>query len=84
MKRIVVHIDRLVLNGFAAENRDAVARGLQGELGRLLAEPSMAERLGTLGNVERVRTSNARVAHDAAPRVAGTSVARAIVNGVSR
>jgi plasmid stabilization system protein ParE len=83
MKRIVLHIDRLVLNGFAAEQRDAVARGLQSELGRLLAEPSMAQRLGTVGNVERVRTSNARVAHDAAPRTAGTSVARAIVNGVS-
>jgi hypothetical protein len=82
--RIVLHIDRLVLNGFAAEHRDAVTHGLRAELGRLLAEPAMAERLGTVGNVERVRTSNARIAQDAEPRTAGTSVARAIVNGVSR
>jgi hypothetical protein len=84
MKRIVLHIDRLVLNGFPADQRDGVVRGLEGEFGRLLAEPAMAQRLGTVGNVERVRTSDARIASDAAPRTAGTSVARAIVNGVSR
>jgi hypothetical protein len=84
MKRIILHIDRLVLNGFPADDRDAIAAGLQTELGRLLAEPAMAERLGTLGNVARVRTDPARVAPSAPPEISGTAVARAIVNGVSR
>jgi hypothetical protein len=84
VKRVVLHVDRLVLKGFPAEHRDALAHGLRAELGRLLAEPAMAERLAAVGNVERIRPSNARVAPDAAPRTTGASVARAIVNGVSR
>ena len=37
MKRVVVHIDRLVLNGFRHADRHAIAAGLQQELGRVFA-----------------------------------------------
>jgi len=37
MSRIRVHIDRLVLNGFDPGQRQALAEGLQAELGRVLA-----------------------------------------------
>jgi hypothetical protein len=84
MKRVIVHIDRLVLNGFPADHRDAIAEGLQAELGRRLAEPAAAERLRGIGNVARVRTDAARITSDAPPRTSGAAVARAIVNGVSR
>lgn len=36
MTHVFVHIDRLVLTGFRAEDRQAVAQGLQEELGRML------------------------------------------------
>ena len=45
MKRVIVHIDRLVLDGLGRENRQAVADGLQQELARLLAPPGVAGNL---------------------------------------
>jgi hypothetical protein len=38
VSRIVVHIDRLVLKGFEAADRKALAEGLQAELSRVLAD----------------------------------------------
>jgi hypothetical protein len=38
MSRIKLTIDRLVLKGFDAADRNALADGLQGELSRLLAD----------------------------------------------
>jgi hypothetical protein len=84
MKRVVVHIDRLVLNGFQRADRHAIAAGLQSELGRLLSEPGAAERLGGIGNVERVRAGNIQVAPSAKPESTGVSAARAITRGPLR
>lgn len=84
VKRVVVHIDRLVLNGFQRGDRSAIAAGLQSELGRLLSQPGAAERLGGIGNVERVRTGKIQVAPSAKPEATGASAARAITRGALR
>jgi hypothetical protein len=42
MKRVIVHIDSLVLKGFRHEDRHAIADGLRQELARLLAAPAAA------------------------------------------
>jgi len=55
MTRIVIHVDRLVLSGFAPEDRAAIAAGLQQELARMLAAPGAAERLAGLGNLATLR-----------------------------
>jgi hypothetical protein len=39
MTRILVNIDRLVLNGFGAWERNALVEGLEHELARVLADP---------------------------------------------
>ena len=70
MTRVILHIDRLFLNGFHVEQRDAIAHSLRSELVRLLTEPAMAERLGTARNVERIRTrarASPRTRHLARP-----------------
>jgi hypothetical protein len=84
MTRVILHIDRLVLNGFPAAQRDALAEGLRAELTRRLADPAMAVRLAAVGTVERIRTADARLAPAVAPRTVGSTVARAIVHGVTR
>ena len=40
MSRITLTIDRLVLKGFEAGDRKALAEGLEAELSRVLADPS--------------------------------------------
>lgn len=59
MKRIVVHIDRLVLRGIDADDAAAVSAGVQAgvqaELRRLLAEPGTAAQLATGGHRARIR-----------------------------
>ena len=40
MSRITLTIDRLVLKGFDAGDRKALAEGLQAELSRVLADPA--------------------------------------------
>ena len=46
MKRVVVHIERLVLNGFQHEQRQAIAAGLQQELGRAFGDRACAQPSG--------------------------------------
>lgn len=84
MKRVIVHIDRLVLNGYPQDERHAFATSLQVELGKLLADPALAERIASLGNVAHIRVGQPGRAHSVGPEQPGTSVAKAIVGGLSR
>jgi hypothetical protein len=45
MKRIIFHIDSLVLKDFRYENRHAIAALAQDELMRVLAAPGAAQRI---------------------------------------
>jgi hypothetical protein len=55
MKRVIVHIDRLVLKGFRPEDRHAIAEGLRVELGRRLGESAAIQNWAASGHRERVR-----------------------------
>jgi hypothetical protein len=81
MKRVVVHIDRLVLKGFREGDQHGIAAGLQDELGRLLSSPGAAEQLRHLGNVESIRAGKIQVSLGAKPEATGVSAARAIARG---
>ncbi len=84
MKRIVVHIDRLVLDGYRYEDRHIIAAGLQQELVRLLAEPGMAGRLTDLGDAARLRSGNISIGHAARPAQIGVAAAGGIAKGIVR
>ena len=78
MKRIVVKIDRLVLNGVRFEDRHAIAQGLQEQLMRLLSERGMAERIGETGSTSRLRLGDVRVTGDMRGPGIGLVAGRAI------
>lgn len=78
MKRVIVHVERLVLRGFGHEERHAVAAGLERELGRLLAEPGAADRMARLGHIAHLRPSRISVAADVGSHGMGVAAARAI------
>jgi len=78
MKRIVVHIDRLVLRGVRHEERHAVAAGLKGELSRWLAGAGAGDRLARLGHVPRLSLGRVSLAAGAGAEAVGVATARAV------
>ena len=78
MKRVVVHIDRLVLKGFRHEDRHAIAVGLQQELGRVLADPEAVSLLRAMGDVPRLQVSGVPIEHGSKPQRVGENVAQGI------
>jgi hypothetical protein len=81
MKRVVVHIDELVLRGFHHEDRLAVAEGLRAELARHFAEPGAARDFAARGNLPRLEAGAIRIAPGARPSTVGTEAAQRIVRG---
>lgn len=80
MTRVVVHIGRLVLTGFAHGDRVGIAEGLRHELSRALAEPQALHRLQTLGHVRSVQVRDSQIQ----PRSTSQRIGAAVAGGVRR
>ena len=78
MKRVVVHIDRLVLKGFRHEDRHAIAVGLEQELGRVFADREAVSLLSARGDVSRLQVAGVPMEHGSMPQRVGESVAQGI------
>lgn len=78
MKRVIVHIDRLVLTGFRRGDRHAIAAGLQQELGQVFSDRDAVSHLRTVGNVSRLKESGVNIKQDAKPQRVGESVVQGI------
>jgi hypothetical protein len=78
MKRVIVHIDSLVLRGFNHEDGRAIAAGLQQELARLFADPHLARQFTARGDVSRLKLGNIRIAPGSKPQHIGAEAARGI------
>ena len=78
MKRVVVHIDRLVLKGFRHEDRLAIAAGLQQELGRVFADRDAVSLLRAMGDVPRLQVGGVHIEQRPRPQRVGESVAQGI------
>lgn len=82
--RIELHIDELVLHGFAAGDRHAIRDAVQLELTRLFAEQGLdASRLGRGDRVD-VNAGEFQVARESRPQAVGAQVAQAVHRGVTR
>jgi len=82
MKRIVLHIDSLILNGFRHEDRQGIADGLQQEFTRMFADPQAAQQLTASGDMPRLRIGNISIGHGAKPQRVGSQVAQGIGKGM--
>lgn len=83
MKRVVVHIDRLVLRGVVGGQDENFAHGLREELARQLADPQAVQQLAAGGNVARLRLGKVPIGDGADARQAGASIGRGIGKGVA-
>ena len=82
MKRIVLHIGRLVLGGFGAEDRDVIAETLRSELANQLRVPGLAERLAVPSDRARMRLGRVVLAQAANPSSVGQGLAAHIGKGL--
>lgn len=82
MKRVIVHIDKLVLNGVARKDRHAFAQGLRNELSRVLAEPGSGERLAQRGDSAGLRVAGIRYGTRVKPARLGAQAGRAVAKGI--
>lgn len=84
MKRVIVHIDRLVLNGFHHLDSDGISAGIKGELVRWLADPEIAAQVAAASNAASIKVYLAPLAQEAKPQEVGRRVAQSIGKGLSR
>jgi hypothetical protein len=82
--KIVVHIDRLVLDGLATSPAEAalIRTATQAELTRLLATGSVPARLRHGGAVPSVAVPVSDRATTGTPQAIGTHIARAVHGGL--
>lgn len=84
MKRVNLHIDRLVLRGFRKEDRHGIAEGIQRELHRMLADPQTAQQWAIGGDAAQRKIGSVRIGQDARPQTVGAQVAQGIGRGIKR
>jgi hypothetical protein len=60
VRRIVVRIDRLVLDGFASAERDDLVSGVRDELSHLLSDPANLRALIDRGHIPSLRVDRNR------------------------
>ena len=81
---IELHIDELVLEGFAHADRHAVADALQNELTRLLAASGLSPAQAAALGGAQLDAGTARLKPNSTARAAGAEVARTIHGGLTR
>jgi hypothetical protein len=82
--RLTVQIDTLVLHGFQPAQAQAIARSLERELARLLAQGERPFAPAEGGDIPRLDGGRVSLAPDAGPRATGAQLARAVYGGLPR
>ena len=80
--RINVTIERLVLRGFAAEQRDGIAAGLIAELRNQFSDPATAPQFRESQSRASVRAAPVALASPATPRQIGARGARQLARSI--
>jgi len=82
MRRVILHIDSLVLRGFRHEDRHGIADGVRQELARMLADPQTTQQLSENGDVSRLKIGSVQIGQGAKPQHIGSRVVQGIGRGM--
>ena len=82
MKRIVLHIDRLVLTGLPRGDRRAIGESLRKELGLQLSRPQAVRDLFGRHDAPRVRVADVALGSGTSATQVGTRIARGVARGL--
>jgi hypothetical protein len=77
-----LHIEELVLHGFAARDRGRIAAAVETELARLLSAGQAQTLLKNPAGLENLNAGVFEVKAGARPQEAGTQIARAVFRGL--
>jgi hypothetical protein len=83
-ENVELHIEELVLRGFASGDRYRIGEAVERELARLLDEQGVPLSLAQGSEVERLDGGAFKVASGSKPEAIGAQVAQAIYGGLSR
>jgi len=81
---IELHIDELVLHGFAHGDRYLISEALQRELTRLFVDGDTTRLLAQGGDFSRMDAGVIDLAPDAKPAMIGAQVAQAVYGGLNQ
>ncbi len=81
---VIIDIEELVLHGFPAGQRYAIAEAVERELARLVNEQGAPSGLATAPDALAVDGGAIRLTAGARPQQVGAQVARAIYGGLAR
>jgi hypothetical protein len=79
---IHLHIDELVLHGFAPGDRYHIAEAVQAELSCMLVERGVPAALAQGGSAERVATDDFNMGAAPRPAIVGRQIAQAVYGGL--
>jgi len=83
-KNIELHIEELVLHGFAPGDRYRIGEAVEQELTRLLADRGVPQSLAEGGEIASVDGGAFEVAAGSRAEVVGAQVAKAVYGGLGR
>ena len=79
-----LHIEELIIDGAITADRPRIARAIEHELGRLIAERGVPATLSASSVMPRLDGGHFTVAPGARPETVGRQVARSVYRGLSR
>ena len=79
---IKIHIEELVLHGFAPGDRHQIAAAVESELARLVSDRGLQRMRANSSTVGRINAGAFKLEAGAMPQAAGTEIARAVYRGV--
>ena len=79
--RVNVTIDRVVLRGFPADQRDAIAAGLMREMRERLSDPG-AQQFGASRSLASLHAAPMNVTSPAAPQTIGAQAGRRLARSI--
>ena len=81
---IRLHIEELILEGFAPRDRDQIAAALAAELGRLLGERGVPQGLAGGGSIPRIDAGSFHATGTQRPQQLGAQIAQSIYGGLAQ
>jgi hypothetical protein len=81
---VELHIEELVLHGFAPGDRYVIGDAVQRELAQMLGEQGIPNSLRSENATDEIRGATFNAANDAKPLVIGHKIAHAVYEGFSQ
>lgn len=81
MKRVIVHIDQLVLKGFNRADRDGIVEGLHTELLSQFSDAGVLDRLTAESSRPRIRIGGVKIDQGMGSRDIGSRIGKGLGSG---